>query len=190
MMEQTFSNMTGKILIASPYAMQGNVFHKSLIYVVHHGDDGSIGLIFNHTVNNVSIDKLFKKIDLKVDSSTLNLDVHIGGPVELERGFFLHSGEYSKNLLFQSTGNNLAVSSNTEILQDIAQGIGPMDTLFIVGYTGWKPGQMEFELENNLWIISEPDRNLIFNTEVNQWDLALKQLGINNSDFYPTPGKC
>lgn len=184
MIEQDFSNLTGKILIASPFAMEGNVFHKSLIYVIKHTNEGSVGLIFNHPVNNAPANTLFKKIDSNINTGDLDLDIHLGGPVEVERGFFLHTGEYTKNLLFNPADSNLAVSSNAQILQDIANGTGPQNSIFIIGYTGWSAGQLEFELENNLWLISEPDHGLIFLEDVEEkWGKALAMLGISANDF-------
>ncbi len=184
MIEQNFSNLTDKILIASPFAMEGNVFHKSLIYVVKHTNEGSIGLIFNRPVNNAPTNNLFEKLDGNIGAGDLKLDIHLGGPVEVKRGFFLHTGEYNKNLLFDSSDKNLAVSSNAQILQDIANGTGPQNSLFIIGYTGWSSGQLEFELENNLWIISEPEHDLIFLKDSEQkWTKALGMLGISKHDF-------
>jgi putative transcriptional regulator len=184
MIKQDFSNLTGKILIASPFAMQGNVFHKSLIYVIKHTDEGSVGLIFNHPINNASDNSLFKKMDPKINTDDLRLDIHLGGPVEVERGFFLHTGEYNKNILFDPSENNIAVSSNSQILQDIADGNGPHNSMFIIGYTGWSAGQLEFELENNLWLISEPNHDLIFlGKSEEKWSKALATLGISTSDF-------
>lgn len=189
---QEFQNLTGKILIASPYTMQGNVFHKSVVYVVHHGPEGSGGLIVNYPVNSMPIESLFKKIDTNIDLSALKLEVNLGGPVDIERGFFLHTSEYNKNLLFKPQGNEgLAVSSNTEILKDIANGAGPKNAMFFVGYTGWNAGQMEHELENNLWIISEPDQELIFSPNLPQkWKTALNRLDISNAYFSPTSASC
>lgn len=184
MIEQDFSNLTGKILIASPFAMEGNVFHKSLIYVIKHTSEGSVGLIFNHPVNNAPANTLFKKIDTNINTDNLNLDIHLGGPVEIERGFFLHTGEYTKNLLFNPADSNLAVSSNSQILQDIADGTGPQKNIFIIGYTGWSAGQLEFELENNLWLIAEPNHDLIFEENPkDKWGKALATLGISTNDF-------
>ena len=80
----------------------------------------------------------------------------------MERGFFLHTNEYNKNLLFNPINDGLAVSSNLQIIQDISNGVGPKQSLFIIGYTGWGADQLEFELENNLWIVSEPNLDLIF----------------------------
>jgi putative transcriptional regulator len=187
-----FHNLTGKVLIASPYTMQGNVFHKSVIYVVHHGPEGSVGLIVNYPVNSMPIESLFKKIEINIDLSELNLEVNLGGPVDIERGFFLHTSEYDKNLLFKPKDNEgLAVSSNVEILKDIASGLGPKNAMFFVGYTGWNAGQMEFEIENNLWIISEPDQDLIFSPDLaHKWNHALDRLGISNAYFSPNSASC
>jgi len=191
MIGPNFSNLTGKILIATPFAMEGNIFHKSLIYVVKHTEEGSIGFIFNHPIKNAPADNMFKKIDDSINISDMNLEINIGGPVEVERGFFLHSAEYNKNLLFSTPECNLAISSNAEILRDISEGNGPERSMFTIGYTGWGPGQMEFELESNLWIIAEPDHDLIFSGDpTKKWSKALGMAGVAKGDFIPLMASC
>jgi putative transcriptional regulator len=191
MTEHDFSNLTGKILIASPYSMAGDVFHKSMIYIIRHTEAGSLGLIVNHPINQSPANSLFKKIDPTMDFKDLNFEVHLGGPVETERGFFLHTNEYNKDLLFSPTNEGLAVSSNLQIIKDISNGDGPKKSLFVIGYTGWISGQLEFELENNLWLISEPDIDLIFdNSSTDKWHKALSMIGVSKSDFIPKIATC
>ena len=191
MIEQNFSNLTGKILIASPFAMEGNVFHKSLIYVIKHSSEGSVGLIFNHPVKDALANNLFSKIDDSLGNINLKLDIYLGGPVELERGFFLHTNDYNKNLLFSPNNGNIVVSSNIQILKDIAHGIGPKYSLFIIGYTGWNAGQLEFELESNLWIAAEPDHDLIFFGDATEkWNSSLQRIGVSTEDFVPVTATC
>ena len=190
MKDQNFSNLTGKILIASPFAMAGNVFHKSLIYVIKHTDEGSIGLIINRPINNTPAKNEFGNIQ-GIDIQNFNLDIHIGGPVEIERGFFLHSSDYNKNLLFHPDQGELAVSSNIEILRDIVNGMGPKNSIFSIGYTGWGKGELELELENNLWIIAYANLDLIFSKDnVNKWSNALSTLGISSNYFIPHNAIC
>ncbi len=191
MIDQNFSDLTGKILIASPFAMEGNVFHKSLIYIIKHANEGSVGLIFNRPVRSALANSLFNKPDTDFNFDNLELNIHIGGPVEVERGFFLHSSEYDKNLLFNPNQGELAVSSNVQILQDIAAGIGPKNSIFIVGYTGWGSGQLDFELENNLWIIADPDQELIFSeSDSDKWTKALNIVGVSSNYFIPFVATC
>ena len=194
MNNQNFDNLSGKILIASPFVLFGDVFHRSIIYVLSHTKDGSVGLIVNHLVNKVKFKALFQIIkNNSFDNNKkddLTIPVYLGGPVELERGFFLHSNDYDKNVLF-NFHDNLAVSSNIEILEDIYAGIGPKDSLFVIGYTGWEAGQLELELENNLWIISDYDQSLIFsNSPEQKWHKALDHLGIANTCFASKAGHC
>ena len=126
-----------------------------------------------------------------IDLSLLNLEIHVGGPLELERGFFLHSAEYGKNLLFKPENSDLAVSSNIEILKDITTGAGPKLNMFTIGYTGWNAGQIEFEIQNNLWIVAEPDKDLIFGTDASsKWLNAFINLDIDSSDFVPHLANC
>ncbi|WHA06573.1 YqgE/AlgH family protein [Candidatus Megaera polyxenophila] len=171
--------------------MEDNIFHQSIVYVVHHGDQGAVGFLVNRLVKNPPVNNLFKKAEFKLDLNLLNLKIHIGGPLELERGFFLHSAEYNKNLLFKLENSELAVSSNIEILKDITSGSGPKHSMFAIGYTGWGVGQLEFEIQNNLWLISEPDYDLIFgNDPTTKWPNALAKLNIDGIDFVPYLASC
>jgi putative transcriptional regulator len=192
MIQRDFSNLTGKILIATPFAMQGNVFYKSLIYMIRHGNEGSVGLIFNHPVQNINADYLFKKLDSGMHSSDLQLNLHLGGPVEMGRGFFLHTNERKeKNVLFHSTDANIAVSSSTNIVQDVASGDGPENSIFIIGYTGWNSKQLESEIESGLWLITEPDHDLVFSEDSqNKWSKALGIVGVSASEYIPSDIRC
>lgn len=189
--DQIFDNLSGKILIASPYTLYSDVFHKSLIYILSHTKDGSSGLIVNHLMSRMPLKSLFNAVNDTVANDTdMLLSIYLGGPVEIEKGFFLHSDEYDKNLLFKFQ-NNIAISSNTAILKDIAAGVGPKRSLFIVGYTGWGAGQLELELQNNFWIVSDCDQELIFSESNDEkWVVALKSLGIENAHFTAKLGHC
>jgi putative transcriptional regulator len=118
------------------------------------------------------------------------ISIYLGGPVEVERGFILHSEDYKKNLLFHVEGG-LAVSSNGEILQDIACGKGPEYKIFAVGYTAWIAGQLETEIENNFWIASDTSMDIIFSEDNSaKWSNAVQRLGIISSLFTGELGKC
>lgn len=185
-----FENLSGKILIASPLTVEGNLFHRALVYVLSHTKDGSVGLMLNRFVHSASFKTLFKTLNDHPKAGDMNLKVYMGGPVEPERAFFLHSGEYNKNLLFQFQ-DNIAVSSNTDILLDIMDGSGPKEKLFFVGYTGWVSGQLETEIKNNQWIVSDFDRGLIFKQkDTDKWSTALHRLGIEGACFSPGAGCC
>lgn len=183
-------SLTGKFLIASPFCMPNDVFNKSLIYVMSHNESGAVGLIINRIVQKLTagaILKLFKDNDSS--DSPLSVSLYAGGPVEPERGFVLHTPEYNKNLLIKSS-DGLAVSSNIEIIRDIAQGQGPQNSMVVVGYTGWGPGQLEEEITQNMWIVSESSNDIIFSENVDKWEIALSKIGIDNTSFASQAGHC
>lgn len=182
MSDKSFDSLSGKTLIATPYVLAEGIFHKSLIYMLSHTEEGAMGLIFNNLVNYIELKSFFKIASDKIDPE-LTMPIYLGGPMEHERGFFLHSGDYDKNLLLQFP-NNLALSSNSDVANDIASGCGPKDSLFIIGYTAWKAGQLEAEIKKNLWIVAECDNKFIFADHPEQkWHSALKDLGIDESCF-------
>lgn len=186
MIIKNYKNLTGKVLVATPYAMKGNIFYKSLIYVAHHNEEGAIGLIVNHSVaSNPSL--LSRALIAKKDVDL----VHLGGPLEPERGFFLHTNDYNQNILFESQEAGIAVSSNQEIMTNIQNNQGPKQHLFIAGYTGWVANQLEEEMVDNLWLASEPDHEIIFNKNDDyKWTKSFYNLGFSAFDFSQDYSKC
>ena len=174
-------SLTGKLLIANPYCSFGDVFDKAVIYIVAHSENGAFGLIINKQVTKLSLKKLFRLNDANVPDKEEYL--YVGGPMEPERSFVLHSNEYSKNLLFRASGE-IGVSSNMEIVRDILKGDGPKNLNVFLGYTGWSTEQLEKEIENNYWLILEADRSLVFEEESNfKWHAALEKLGVEHCHF-------
>lgn len=195
-----FENLSGKLLIASPYQMQDTIFHQAIIYVVSHEKDISIGFILNRLVHKFPATSLLNllseeaKQDKKLESSTevpiTEVPIYIGGPVALDSMSFLHSDEYFKNTLFP-VNNHLSVSNDKTVLKDILLDQGPKNHLVFVGHTIWRPGELETELENHLWIAANFDHELVFSCPPEEkWSLALQKFGIDDANFSLEIGQC
>lgn len=181
-------NFSNKLLVATPFKFFSSMFAKSLIYILSHTSKGSIGLIVNRPIAPMSIRKTFQGSVLGIDKADYaKIPVHIGGPIDLHKGFFLHSNDYNKNILYKLP-NNLSLTSDPIIVKDIIQDMGPKNSLFVVGYTEWGESQIEEEIKDNSWLLADPDTNLIFSEEEPdaRWHSALKQIGINYSSFVMT----
>ena len=102
-----------------------------------------------------------------------------GGPVDNSRGFLLHSSEFKQdNTIY--IHDDFSVTGTLDALEDVAQGKGPDKALFILGYAGWTPGQLEQELQQNAWLVLDPDPSLVFHGNTDEkWDLAVGRLGID-----------
>lgn len=170
------THLNGKLLIATPYYSFNDIFKKSIIYIMSSKKEYSMGLILNQKIS----DK-YSYPDMDVNLSE-NFELFLGGPVEPKRCFVIHSGEYTKNILH--TNNDISVSSNKEIIEDIKKGIGPQKTFIAMGYTYWYKGQMEEELKNNFWIVAESSQELFFSHKNNnKWEQSLIKAGIKHYMF-------
>ena len=67
-------------------------------------------------------------------------------------------------------------------VKDIANDKGPQNIRFTLGYTGWEPGQLEREIQENTWLHTSADHTLVFSSNTDQiWKNSVKTIGINIS---------
>lgn len=153
-------SLAGQLLIATG-EMSDPRFAEAVIYLVKHSDQGAFGLIINKPVAKGSIGELLKGFGIDSKGAKGEIVVHYGGPVGLEQGFVLHSDEM---LLDSSTKvkDGIAVTADAKMVQALASGTGPRQSLFIMGYAGWAPGQLEMELKANSWFTISADKSLVF----------------------------
>ena len=103
----------------------------------------------------------------------------LGGPVQKERGFVLHSSEKQWTSTL-SVSDDIALTGSKDILDDIANHQGPKNVLIALGYAGWDAGQLEEEIVQNSWLTVPAEKHIIFDTPLDKrWTSAAKQLGID-----------
>ena len=86
-------------------------------------------------------------------------------------------------------GHGIAVSASSEIIADIAFDRGPSEKLVALGYSYWEPHQLEREIYNNDWLVTEAYRDLLFNTpDEEKWQRAMDESGINLERFVSITG--
>jgi putative transcriptional regulator len=162
----------GQLLVATA-EMEDPRFAESVIYMVKHDATGAMGLVINKPMAKGSIADLLKGFGLEGKSSKREIVIHYGGPVGARQGFVLHSDE---TLLESSTkvANGIAMTADAKMIEAIAAGKGPRQSLFMLGYAGWAPGQLEAELKMNSWIVVPGDKALIFGTHADKkWRQAI-----------------
>lgn len=174
--------LAGKLLLAMPN-MGDPRFHRAVIFMLSHNQNGAMGLVVNHTLPGVAfselIDQLKIESDIKVDFKKLGLPVMSGGPVEAARGFLLHSLDFRRKETV-SIDEGYGITGTVEALKDIAGGKGPDHLLFILGYAGWTAGQLDREIQENAWLVVDPDPAIIFHDKPEEkWQMAIKRLGVD-----------
>lgn len=172
----------GKLLIATP-ELDGTFFNRSVIYICAHNESGAMGLVINQTIPSIATNDILQQLQLDSTISLHDFPVHLGGPVDANKGFILHSNDYTRNETVK-INQELSLTSDIEVLRDIAKGSGPEHSLFTLGYAGWGEGQLEEEIKHNAWFPVNADDDIMFSTPDNaKWDKAAQLLGIAGKNF-------
>jgi putative transcriptional regulator len=157
------SSMTGRLLIASP-ALRGSTFEHAVILVARHSKDGALGIVINRLLGRRPISNLLEAFGVEATGVTGSVPVFLGGPVDPEVGFVVHSAEYHLTDTLDIDGR-VALSSGPEILRDIGVGKGPRKILVAFGYAGWSPLQLDDELAHGFWDTVPEDPALVFDDD-------------------------
>ena len=182
-------NLCGKLLIAMP-GMGDPRFEKSVVYMCAHSDDGAMGLIINKPTPEVSFADLLKQLEIETGGGAGDTGIYFGGPVEMGRGFVLHSGEYALDEITLQVDEDIGMTATRDVLMDIAKGKGPEKALLALGYSGWGAGQLESELQHNGWLTCDATSEVVFEVpDADKWVAALKLLGIDPFMLSATAGR-
>lgn len=172
--------LTNHFLIAMPALEDPNFFH-TVTYICEHNAEGALGLVINRPLD-IRLEEVFNHMDLKDASPRARqIPVHLGGPVQQDRGFVLHEplGEWEATL---KVTDRIGITSSVDILAAIARESGPERSLIALGYAGWGAGQLEQEMMDNAWLSGPADPEILFNTPDEQrWIAAAASLGVDLS---------
>ncbi|MBQ8222083.1 MAG: YqgE/AlgH family protein [Bacteroidales bacterium] len=167
----TLNVAIGNVLIAEPFFSDPH-FMRSVILMVDHDKEGSFGVIFNKRIP-ASIN------DLIMDFPEFKADVYLGGPVETNRIFFIHTvGE----LIPESSKicGNIYWSYNLNALKALIKNnlVQSHEVRFFVGYSGWDAGQLRTELKANAWLVGKfSSKDLLTTNPKTMWKSFVDKMG-------------
>ncbi len=161
----------GKILISEPF-LRDVTFGRSVVLLIDHTEEGSMGLIINKQlpifVNDII--KEFKYIE--------DIPLYKGGPIATDTLFYLHTLADISGAIPISKGLFLN-GDFEEIKRYILQG-NQIDRYirFFLGYSGWESEQLSTELRENTWLVSKEENAYLMNGDTkDMWKQALEKLG-------------
>ncbi|MCH1542047.1 MAG: YqgE/AlgH family protein [Alphaproteobacteria bacterium] len=182
--------LAGRFLIAMP-GMGDSRFDRSVIYMLAHDDDGAMGFTVNHPTDGLTLGEIASNLPDSVSQTGLrNLPVFVGGPVQPESGFVLHSVDPDDVTEGQKNEGQVAVTQSLDILVQAAGGKGPEYMRLVLGYAGWGPGQLENEIQENAWLIIEADVKDVFDVDVEGlYKRLIARLGIDLAKLSQSGGE-
>ncbi len=172
------TSLTNHFLIAMPGLKDPN-FSRTVTYVCEHTEQGAMGIVINRPME-VRLGEVLAQLDIASnDKGVLDAQVFLGGPVQPDRGFVLHTAEEGFDSTLSITPE-ISVTTSRDVLEAIADGKGPERKLVALGYAGWGGGQIEGEMSANSWLSGPADAEIIFNLPADvRWQAAAHLLGVD-----------
>ena len=171
-----YSSVKNYFLVATK-KMRDPRFKNTVIIMLENSEKGAMGLVINKPLSSIPLSSLIYKsrdaTNKQKELYNVKIPVYWGGPVNENKILILHSEEYKNETTINF--KNISISSDYNILFEIANNKGPKKNLVIVGISSWGEGQLEGEMEKEGWTLSEINLNLIFEMDnAEKWLNAIK----------------
>jgi len=160
----------GRILIAEPF-LPGSYFNRSIVFLVEHGSEGTVGFILNKPVD-------FEVVGFDEEFPNFKERLYVGGPVSNESVYYIHTmGDLIPNSVKIMDG--LFWGGDFDHLKDLIH-TGFADNTkvrFFLGYSGWDKDQLKEELDEDSWLVADISPKIVMQSSEELWKDMVKQLG-------------
>lgn len=171
--------LTGQFLLAMP-GMGDPRFEKAVIAMCVHDEEGALGIGLGRIVPRIGFHDLLRQLDIDPGVAP-DAPIHLGGPVESQRGFLLHSLDWGGEDSVQ-VADRWNLTATLDILRAIAEGRGPSRWVAALGYAGWGPDQLEMEMTGPGWFTTPGNDALLYDCDVDsRWATAFRCAGVDPS---------
>ncbi len=154
-MEPDIKPEPGILLIAPPMLADPN-FRRTVVLLCEHNDEGSFGLILNRPLS-LRLGEVLDGIDAYTDP------LFFGGPVQPNTLHFLHRyGELVPGA--SAVVDGVAWGGDFDVMKTLIEAESPTsrDLRFFLGYAGWSSGQLDEEIRQGGWILSDASAEDVF----------------------------
>lgn len=160
----------GRILIAEPF-LPGSYFNRSIVFLVEHNENGSVGFILNKPVD-------FQIADFYAELPGYSEKIYMGGPVSIDSLYYIHTlGEHIPGSI--PIIGNLSWGGNFDHLKDLINtGFAKSyQVRFFLGYSGWDKNQLSEELKEDSWLVADIAPEMVFKSKSQLWKDMVKMQG-------------
>jgi putative transcriptional regulator len=169
--------LVGQLLLAMP-GIGDPRFEHAVIAMCSHDENGALGIGIGSHLPGIGLHTLMRQLDLDPGVAP-DAPLHIGGPVEPNRGFVIHSDDWGGEGSIDVAGR-WRLTSTLDVLRSLAEGRGPSRWLAALGYAGWSAGQLDEEVAANGWFDVKGDDALIFDGDATRrWSAGFAAAGVD-----------
>lgn len=173
-------SLQNHLLIAMP-SLDDTFFERSVIYLCEHDEKGAMGIMINQPIG-IDVNELLKQMQLDEEPDSivsLGSTVLVGGPVNPDRGFVLHTPQSNWNNS-QALTDEVMLTTSRDVLTSLGTSAAPNNFIVALGYAGWSRDQLEQELADNTWLSTPATKELLFDISFDdRWQQATESLGFD-----------
>ena len=129
-------------------------------------------LVLNNPIDDLTLPELFTQLGIEQNIQLPDTYVLNGGPVGTDRGFVVHSTDYFSDGATVEVDADFSMTATRDVLRAMATEGAPLQATMTLGYAGWGPGQLEHELSEHAWLVSDPHEDIIFGSEIKEKIIA------------------
>lgn len=178
--------LSGQFLLAMP-GIGDERFEKAVIAICVHDEGGALGIGIGRTITGLGLHALLAQLDIAT-GSVPDAPIHLGGPVEPQRGFVLHSLDWGGQGSVQ-VSDRWTLSGTLDVLKAIAEGRGPRNWIVALGYAGWGAGQLDQEMSRHGWFVTPGSDSLLYDEPAaSRWSAGFRSAGVDPSLLIATSG--
>ena len=172
------------LLLSMPQLLDPN-FAKTVVLLCDFGSDGAFGLVLNRPTEMPASSMVQLEPALTHGNE---LPLCVGGPVEPQRGWIL-LGEVPHGNEYRTLVEGLYLSTSPELLRQVLDARPAPRARVLAGYAGWGPGQLDEELAQSAWLMSDIELDLVFDTAPSlMWETAIRRLGADPASLHTSRG--
>lgn len=165
------TSTAGKLLIASPVLRDPN-FIRTIIYMCAHDERGALGVVLNRP-NPISIEELMPRW---APAAAEPASLFAGGPVNLDSAIALGwvTGGDATPPTYAIVEEPIAMIDLNADPAPVMEQIGALR--IFLGYAGWGDGQLEAELQEGAWQVTDARPAEVFTTHPHRlWDEIVRR---------------
>lgn len=148
-------------------------FKRSVILLTEYTDAGAMGFVLNHPGE-------YMLGDLLPDLPYSEMPVYTGGPVGIDTLHFIHccSEKIEGGI---EVADGVFWGGDFDAVKELVSNyqLTENEIKFFAGYSGWTPGQLDMEIGEDTWIVTDKyaAELLFINDEQNIWKEVVISLG-------------
>jgi putative transcriptional regulator len=164
------------LMLSMPQLQDPN-FAKTVVLLCEYNPDGAFGVVLNRPTDLPATSMV--RLEPPVSGGN-DMPLYIGGPVEPQRGWILLGDEPDTE--FKTIRDGLYLSTSPTLLRHVLETRPAPRARVLAGYAGWGPGQLDEELAQSAWLMSDIELDLIFDISAGaMWETAIRRLGADPS---------